>query len=80
MHRRCRYSLSAFEAGAVVSSSLLGALAGSGVALVWGDRLGRRRELLGASVAYGAASLALALAPNLAALLAAHTTYVCMYV
>jgi hypothetical protein len=39
----------------VVSSSLLGALAGSGGAFAFGDRLGRRGELLLAAVLYGAA-------------------------
>jgi MFS family permease len=47
------YSLNAFTSGLVVSLSLFGALAGSGAALVYGDRLGRRRELLMASVLYG---------------------------
>ena len=49
-----RYNLSAFQSGTVVSSSLLGALAGSGGAFAFGDRLGRRGELLLAAVLYGA--------------------------
>lgn len=47
------YSLSAFQSGLVVSLSLFGALLGSGAALLYGDKLGRRRELLGASALYG---------------------------
>lgn len=50
-----RYNLSAFQSGTVVSSSLLGALAGSGGAFAFGDRLGRRGELLLAAVLYGMA-------------------------
>jgi MFS family permease len=50
-----RYNLSSFQSGTVVSSSLLGALAGSGGAFAFGDRLGRRGELLLAAVLYGAA-------------------------
>ena len=38
----------------MVSTSLGGALLGSIAALLWGDALGRRRELLWAAAAYGA--------------------------
>ena len=48
------YSLSAFQSGLVVSLSLGGALLGSAAALVYGDRLGRRKELLLAAGLYGA--------------------------
>lgn len=48
-----RYNLSSFQSGTVVSSSLLGALAGSAGAFAFGDKLGRRGELLLASVLYG---------------------------
>jgi MFS family permease len=47
------YGLSAFQSGLVVSLSLAGALLGSGAALLYGDKLGRRNELLAASVLYG---------------------------
>lgn len=47
------YGLSAFQSGLVVSLSLAGALLGSGAALLYGDKLGRRNELLGASLLYG---------------------------
>jgi MFS family permease len=50
---RTRYDLSAFQSGLVVSLSLAGALAGSVAAFVFGDRLGRRRELLLAAALYG---------------------------
>jgi len=51
--RRDRYQLTPFQSGLVVSSSLAGALAGSVGAFLFGDRLGRRKELLLASVLYG---------------------------
>lgn len=47
------YSLSAFQSGLVVSMSLAGALLGSGGALVFGDKMGRKRELLLAAGLYG---------------------------
>ena len=49
----CRYQLSAFQSGLVVSTSLFGALAGSAAAFVVGDKLGRKRELLLAATLYG---------------------------
>jgi len=51
--RECRYSLSPFKSGLVVSSSLFGALAGSVGAFFLGDKLGRRRELMLAACLYG---------------------------
>ena len=48
-----RHDLSSFQSGLVVSSSLLGALGGSAAAFWVGDKLGRKRELLLASVLYG---------------------------
>jgi hypothetical protein len=53
----CRYSLSPFQSGLVVSSSLLGALGGSCIALAAGNSLGRRTELLLASALYGGCAL-----------------------
>ena len=50
---QCRYSLSPFLSGLVVSSSLFGALAGSVGAFIIGDKLGRRRELMLAACLYG---------------------------
>ena len=47
------YALSAVQSGLVVSLSLAGALLGSGVALLYGDQLGRKRELLAAAALYG---------------------------
>lgn len=49
----CRHSLSSVQSGLVVSSSLFGALAGSVGAFVFGDKLGRKRELVLASALYG---------------------------
>lgn len=50
----CRYNLTSFQSGLVVSSSLGGALVGSMGAFLFGDKLGRRKELLLASSLYGA--------------------------
>ena len=49
-----RYDLTSFQSGLVVSSSLGGALVGSVGAFVFGDKLGRRKELLLAATLYGA--------------------------
>ncbi|KAK9818055.1 hypothetical protein WJX72_006373 [[Myrmecia] bisecta] len=69
------YNLTSFQSGAVVSSSLLGALLGSAAAFVVGDKLGRKRELLLAAVLYGAAAILMYSAPSLAILLAGRATY-----
>ena len=50
----CRYDLTSFQSGLVVSSSLGGALVGSMGAFLFGDKLGRRKELLLAASLYGA--------------------------
>lgn len=57
------YTLSSFQSGLVVSLSLAGALAGSVGALLWGDALGRRRELLIASTLYTAGALGVGTRP-----------------
>ena len=49
----CRYDLTSFQSGLIVSASLFGALAGSSAAFVVGDKLGRRKELILAAVLYG---------------------------
>lgn len=46
------YALSTTETGLVVSLSLGGALLGSGFAFVWGDDLGRRKELIMGGLLY----------------------------
>ncbi len=48
-----RYSLTAIQSGLVVSLSLAGALLGSLGALLFGDKLGRKRELVAAAGLYG---------------------------
>ncbi|KAK9787605.1 hypothetical protein WJX73_003758 [Symbiochloris irregularis] len=68
-------TLSSFESGLVVSSSLFGALAGSAAALWVGDALGRKRELLLAAACYGGAVALLALAPNLPVLIAGRVIF-----
>eukprot|EP00208_Stichococcus_sp_RCC1054_P003286 CAMPEP_0206138946 /NCGR_PEP_ID=MMETSP1473-20131121/4000_1 /ASSEMBLY_ACC=CAM_ASM_001109 /TAXON_ID=1461547 /ORGANISM="Stichococcus sp, Strain RCC1054" /LENGTH=518 /DNA_ID=CAMNT_0053532515 /DNA_START=301 /DNA_END=1857 /DNA_ORIENTATION=+ len=71
------YELSSFQSGAVVSASLLGALAGSAAAFVAGNRnsLGRRKELLLASVLYGVAAVTMYSAPSYEILLAGRLLY-----
>lgn len=67
--------LSTLESGLVVSSSLGGALLGSGVALVVGQQLGRRRELLASAWLYGGGSLLVGFARGYGMLLLGRTVY-----
>ncbi|KAI8470339.1 MAG: general substrate transporter [Monoraphidium minutum] len=69
------YSLSPFQSGLVVSASLLGALAGSLAALAAGNRVGRRTELLLASVLYGVSAASLGMATSLEWLLICRLGY-----
>jgi len=69
------YNLSSFQSGLVVSLSLAGALLGSGGALIYGDSLGRRKELLLASVLYTIGALTVSLAPSLPAVLTGRLIY-----
>jgi len=69
------YSMTPFFAGLVVSGSLAGALAASALALVYGDKLGRKNELLLASGFYGAGALTMATASSLPALLIGRAVY-----
>jgi sugar porter (SP) family MFS transporter len=69
------YNLSSFQSGLVVSLSLGGALLGSGGALIYGDSLGRRKELLLASVLYTIGALSVAIAPSLPAVLTGRLIY-----
>lgn len=55
--------------------SLLGALSGSLLALISGNKLGRRTELMMASVLYGVGATLLGVSPNLGVLLAARVLY-----
>ena len=67
--------LSALASGAVVSSSLAGALAGSAAAFTGGEALGRRGELLLAGLLYTTAACGEAGAASLGGLLAARFLY-----
>lgn len=69
------FALDPIAQGAVVSCSLFGALAGSLAALVYGDALGRRRELLLAAVCYAVGATTMAVSPSLAMLLGGHALY-----
>ncbi|KAL4515024.1 hypothetical protein Ndes2526B_g03660 [Nannochloris sp. 'desiccata'] len=69
------YNLSSFQSGLVVSLSLAGALLGSGGALIYGDSLGRRKELLLASVLYTIGALTVSVAPSLPAVLTGRLIY-----
>jgi MFS family permease len=59
----------------VVSMSLLGALTGSLLALVSGNKIGRRSELMLAAGLYGVGATLLGVSPNLGVLLAARVLY-----
>lgn len=69
------YNLTSFQSGFVVSASLIGALIGSGAAFVWGNLIGRRKELLLAAALYGAAAIAMFSAPDYPVLVAGRITY-----
>lgn len=55
--------------------SLLGALSGSLLALISGNKIGRRTELMLAAALYGAGATLLGVSPNLSVLLAARVLY-----
>ena len=61
-------ALNAFSLGLVVSSLLLGAMAGAGIAGPLSDRLGRRRIIIIAAIIFTVGALGAALAPNVAVL------------
>lgn len=69
------YALSSLQSGLVVSLSLAGALIGSFGALLFGDRLGRKRELLLASVLYIVGSITTSLSPGYDAVLLGRMLY-----
>ena len=61
---RKAFGLTALEQGAVVSSLVLGALAGAVTTGYWSDRFGRRRLLLLAAAVYAGGAIGAALAPS----------------
>ncbi|CAI9778751.1 unnamed protein product [Fraxinus pennsylvanica] len=69
------FNLSAVELGLVVSGSLYGALLGSVIVYPIADFLGRRRELITASVLYVFGGLLTAYAPGLGVLLVGRLLY-----
>jgi len=69
------YNLSSLESGLFVSGSLFGALVASALALVYGDKLGRKRELLLAALLYGTGAIVTGLAPSLQLAILGHVTY-----
>jgi len=68
-------ALTPLASGAVVSSSLAGALLGSTITLILGDKLGRKQEILLAAALYGGSATLMAATPNLALLILGHTAY-----
>ncbi|CAM6100319.1 unnamed protein product [Calypogeia fissa] len=69
------YYLSPIATGFVVSGSLYGALGGSLLAFNIADALGRRRELIAASITYALGAGLTSLAPNLSVLIAGRLVY-----
>ncbi|GER26907.1 major facilitator superfamily protein [Striga asiatica] len=69
------FNLSAVQLGLVVSGSLYGALIGSAIVYPLADFLGRRRELVIASILYLIGGLLTAYAPGLGVLLVARVLY-----
>jgi len=69
------YDLNSVQTGLVVSLSLAGALAGSLIALGAGNKLGRKTELLAASLFYGIAAIITATCDQLELMLFGRTLY-----
>ncbi|XVF41665.1 hypothetical protein PTKIN_Ptkin01aG0298000 [Pterospermum kingtungense] len=69
------YDLSSVEIGLITSGSLYGALIGSVLAFTIADFLGRRRELITASILYLVGALVTALSPNLAVMVIGRFVY-----
>ncbi len=63
------FQLNAFVEGFIVSSLLLGAMAGAGISGALSDRLGRRTIILISAVIFGIGAIGAALAPNVATLI-----------
>ncbi len=66
------FDLSPFMEGAIVSSLLLGAMLGAGLAGPLSDRLGRRKLIIAAGVIFAAGAILAAAAPSVGVLLAAR--------
>jgi len=69
------YGLSPVESGLVVSASLFGALVGSAGGLTFGDRLGRKRELLLSALFYLSGAALMSTAPAFAPLVLGRAVY-----
>lgn len=69
------YSLSPLQSGLIVSLSLAGALLGSLGALVYGDKIGRKKELLLGSALYGASAISFLFAPGYGTVLLGRLLY-----
>ncbi|GMI94236.1 hypothetical protein like AT5G17010 [Hibiscus trionum] len=69
------YDLSSIEIGLITSGSLYGALLGSILAFNIADFLGRRRELITASIMYLVGALVTAFAPNLVVMVIGRFVY-----
>ena len=64
------FNLSAFVEGFIVSSLLLGAMAGAGISGALSDRLGRRTIILIAAITFGIGAIGAALSPSVGVLIA----------
>lgn len=69
------YNLSSVQTGLVVSGSLYGALIGSVLAYTFADFLGRRKELILASISYFIGAFLTAVAPNFAIMVVGRFLY-----
>jgi len=67
--------LTPLQSGELVSTSLAAAVAASAAALTFGDRTGRRAELLAASALYATGAALMACAPDFGVLLAGRACY-----
>ena len=69
------FALSSLQSGLVVSLSLAGALVGSFAALVFGDGIGRKKELITASALYGTGAAMIYFSPGYSVVLIGRLMY-----
>ncbi|KAK3277041.1 Vacuolar glucose transporter 1 [Cymbomonas tetramitiformis] len=69
------YDLSPLASGLIVSGSLGGAMLASAIAVVYGDYLGRKKELVGGAALYTLGASLMAFAPSLPVLISGRLIY-----